>query len=60
MTYQYLSKSTRLTNYSVIPNDLFALGLSSTATVLYSKLLELKRILPMNKLHLIYNCYVRL
>lgn len=25
-----------------------------------SKLLELKRILPMNKLHLIYNCYVRL
>ena len=40
MTYQYLSKSTRLTNYSVIPNDLFALGLSSTATVLYSKLLN--------------------
>ena len=60
MTYQYLSKSTRLTNYSVIPNDLFALGLSSTATVLYSKLLEFKRILPMNKLHLIYNCYARL
>lgn len=40
MAYQYLSKSTRLTNYSVIPNDLFALGLSSTATVLYSKLLN--------------------
>lgn len=40
MTYQYLSKSTRLTNYSVIPNELFALGLSSTATVLYSKLLN--------------------
>lgn len=40
MEYQYLSKSTRLTNYSVIPNDLFALGLSSTATVLYSKLLN--------------------
>lgn len=40
MEYQYLSKSTRLTNYSVIPNDLFALGLSTTATVLYSKLLN--------------------
>lgn len=40
MAYQYLSKSIRLTNYSVIPNDLFALGLSSTATVLYSKLLN--------------------
>ena len=40
MTYQYLSKSTKLTNYSVIPNDLFALGVSSTATVLYSKLLN--------------------
>ena len=40
MAYQYLSKSNRLTNYSVIPNDLFALGLSSTATVLYSKLLN--------------------
>lgn len=40
MAYQYLSKSTRLTNYSVIPNDLFAIGLSSTAIVLYSKLLN--------------------
>lgn len=40
MAYQYLSKSTRLTNYSAIPNDLFALGLSSTATILYSKLLN--------------------
>lgn len=38
VAYQYSSKSTRLTNYSVIPNDLFAFGLSSTATVLYSKL----------------------
>ena len=40
MEYQYLAKSTRFTNYSVIPNDLFALGLSSTAIVLYSKLLN--------------------
>lgn len=40
MEYQYLAKSTRFTNYSVISNDLFALGLSSTAIVLYSKLLN--------------------
>lgn len=26
MAYQYLSKATRLTNYSVIPNDLFIWG----------------------------------
>lgn len=40
MTYKYLSKSTRLANYSVIPNELFALRLSSTAMILYAKLLN--------------------
>lgn len=38
--FNYLSKSARLTNYSVIPNDLFSLGLSSTAIVLYAKMLN--------------------
>ena len=36
----FLSKSTRLTNYSAIPNELFSLGLSSTATILYAKLIN--------------------
>ena len=36
----FLSKSTRLTNYSVIPNGLHVGELSSTATILYSKLLN--------------------
>ena len=37
---KFLSKDTRLTNYSVIPNDLFGLGISSTALILYAKLLN--------------------
>lgn len=37
---QFLSKGTKLTNYSVIPNDLHGGELSSTATILYSKLLN--------------------
>ena len=37
---KFLSKNTRLTNYSVIPNDLFGLGISSTALILYAKFLN--------------------
>lgn len=37
---QFLSRNTKLTNYSVIPNDLHGGELSSTATILYSKLLN--------------------
>ena len=37
---QFLTHGTKLTNYSVIPNDLHGGELSSTATILYSKLLN--------------------
>ena len=37
---QFLTRGTKLTNYSVIPNDLHGSGLSSTAIVLYAKLLN--------------------
>lgn len=37
---QFLTRGTKLTNYSVIPNDLHGGELSSTATILYSKLLN--------------------
>lgn len=37
---QFLSRNTKLTNYSVIPNGLHRGELSSTATILYSKLLN--------------------
>ncbi len=37
---QFLTKGTKLTNYSVIPNELHGGELSSTATILYSKLLN--------------------
>ncbi|WP_051604828.1 replication initiator protein A [Lachnobacterium bovis] len=37
---QFLTQSTKLTNYSVIPNNLHGGELSSTATILYSKLLN--------------------
>lgn len=37
---QFLSRNTKLTNYSVIPNDLHGSELSSTATILYSKLIN--------------------
>lgn len=40
MTFQFLSKASRLTNYSTIPNELFSMDLSSTATILYAKLLN--------------------
>lgn len=36
----FLTQGTKLTNYSVIPNDLHGGELSSTATILYSKLLN--------------------
>ena len=36
----FLTQGTKLTNYSVIPNDLHGEELSSTATILYSKLLN--------------------
>ena len=36
----FLTQGTKLTNYSVIPNDLHGSGLSSTAIVLYAKLLN--------------------
>lgn len=36
----FLSKSTRLTNYSTIPNEVFSQGISSTATILYAKLIN--------------------
>lgn len=36
----FLSKSTRLVNYAAIPNELFSLGLSSTAMILYAKLVN--------------------
>ena len=37
---QFLSRNTKLTNYSVILNDLHGGELSSTATILYSKLIN--------------------
>ena len=40
MKYQYLSKKTKLTNYAVVPNKLFSLGIGSTAMILYAKLLN--------------------
>ncbi len=36
----FLTQGTKLTNYSVIPNNLHGGELSSTATILYSKLLN--------------------
>lgn len=37
---KFLSKETRLTNYSTIPNELYGEGISSTAMVVYAKLLN--------------------
>lgn len=37
---RFLSKETRLTNYSVVPNELYGEGISSTAMVVYAKLLN--------------------
>ena len=38
--YQYLMSGTRLTNYSAIPNMVCDMNISSTAKVIYSKLLN--------------------
>ena len=38
--YQYLRNGTRLTNYSVIPNTVCEMNISSTAKVIYAKLLN--------------------
>lgn len=38
--YQYLINGTRLTNYSVIPNTVCEMNISSTAKVIYAKLLN--------------------
>ena len=37
---RFLSKETRLSNYSVVPNELYGEGISSTAMVVYAKLLN--------------------
>lgn len=37
---RFLSKATRLTNYSTIPNELYGSGITSTAMVVYAKLLN--------------------
>lgn len=37
---KFLNKNTRLTNYSTIPNELYGEGISSTAMVVYAKLLN--------------------
>lgn len=38
--YQYLMNGTRLTNYSAIPNTVCEMNISSTAKVIYAKLLN--------------------
>ena len=38
--YQYLMNGARLTNYSVIPNTVCEMNISSTAKVIYAKLLN--------------------
>lgn len=38
--YQYLMNGTRLTNYSLIPNTVCEMNISSTAKVIYAKLLN--------------------
>lgn len=37
---RFVDVKTKLTNYSVVPNDLYGIGISSTALVLYAKLLN--------------------
>ena len=37
---RFVDVKTKLTNYSVVPNDLYRIGISSTALVLYAKLLN--------------------
>ena len=38
--YQYLMNGSRITNYSVIPNKVCEMNISSTAKVIYAKLLN--------------------
>ena len=37
---RFVDVKTKFTNYSVVPNDLYGIGISSTALVLYAKLLN--------------------
>lgn len=37
---KFLNKHTRLSNYSTIPNELYGSGISSTAMIVYAKLLN--------------------
>ena len=37
---RFVDVKTKLTNYSVVPNDLYGIGISSIALVLYAKLLN--------------------
>lgn len=37
---RFVDVKTKLTNYSVVSNDLYGIGISSTALVLYAKLLN--------------------
>jgi hypothetical protein len=37
---KFLNKHTRLTNYSTIPNELYGENISSTAMIVYAKLLN--------------------
>lgn len=37
---RFVDVKTKLTNYSVVPNDLYGIEISSTALVLYAKLLN--------------------
>lgn len=37
---RFVDVKTKLTNYSVVPNDLYGIGISNTALVLYAKLLN--------------------
>lgn len=38
MAFEFISRSNRLTNYAIIPNELFSMNLSSTALLVYAKL----------------------
>lgn len=42
--FRYLTIKTRLTNYTVIPNEIFKMEISSTAKLIYVKLLNRARI----------------
>ena len=46
--YQYLMNGSRITNYSVIPNKVCEMNISSTAKVIYAKLLNRAQISASN------------